>query len=285
MYRKLYSMLILYTLAVACSSIPHDPYSKKTLRVALCQILTLNGDRMGNLTRMEKALQEAKSFDARICCFPETCILGWVNPDAHKRAFSIPGKDVDQLCSLAHEYGVYLCAGLAEKAGEKLYDAAVLIDDQGRILLKHRKINVISKLMDPPYTPGESVKTVDTLFGKIGLLICADTFKEEILHRMTTLHPDLLLVPYGWAAPEESWPGHGKALHGVVSNTAQKTGAVVIGTDALGEIAHGPWRGQVYGGQSVVADRTGSIIAVAEDRDRDIFIVEIEIESTQEEGI
>jgi predicted amidohydrolase len=43
----------------------------------------------------------------------------------------------------------------------------------------------------------------------------------------------------------------------------------------VGEITKGPWAGRVYGGQSVAADKTGKIIAVAKDRDRDIAIVSI----------
>jgi predicted amidohydrolase len=105
------------------------------------------------------------------------------------------------------------------------------------------------------------------------LLICADTFASEILEKMSGLKPDLLLVPYRWAAKEEEWPAHGKELAKVVKKTAEKTGAVVVGTDLVGEITHGPWTGWTYGGQSVAADKSGTIIAVAKDRDPDIAIV------------
>jgi len=49
---------------------------------------------------------------------------------------------------------------------------------------------------------------------------------------MASLKPDLLLVPYGYAAAENEWPGHGKELEKVVANTAKKIGAFVIGTKA-----------------------------------------------------
>ena len=112
---------------------------------------------------------------------------------------------------LAKKYNTYLCVGLCEKEGENLYDSVILIDSKGKILLKHRKINILSELMTPAYTPGENINAVQTEYGKIGLLICADTFKEDIIGKMAELKPDLLLVPYGWAAPENSacrycWP-------------------------------------------------------------------------------
>ncbi|MGB2863240.1 MAG: carbon-nitrogen hydrolase family protein [Sedimentisphaerales bacterium] len=245
----------------------------RSIKVAMCQIFSLDGDRSGNFVRIENAIGEAKDAGADIACLPETAILGWVNPDGHQRACPIPGEDSDKLCKLAKDYNLYLCIGLAEKEGRRLYDSVVLINNSGNVLLKHRKMNLLTELMSPPYTPGKNIDVVETGFGKIGLLICADTHDSKILKRMAALKPDLLLVPYGYAAAEDEWPGHGKELEKVVTNTAKKTGAFVIGTNLVGEITKGPWKGRIYGGQSVAADRTGRIVSVAKDRDRDINIV------------
>ena len=249
----------------------------RTIKVAMCQIFSLDGDCRGNLVRIENALSQAKDAGADIACFPEAVILGWVNPDAHKRACSIPGSISQHLCKLARDYDSSLCVGLAEKDGRRLYDSAVFIDNDGQILLKHRKINILTELMRPPYTPGEGVHAVETRFGKIGLLICADTHKSEILKRMAALKPDLLLVPYGYAAEENKWPGHGKELENVVKNTALKNAAPVIGTNLVGEITNGPWKGRTYGGHSVAVDKSGRVISIAKDFDRDINIVSINV--------
>ena len=94
---------------------------------------------------------------------------------------------------------------------------------------------------------------------------------------MAALKPDLLLVPYGYAATYDEWPGHGKVLENVVRNTARRTGACVIGTNLVGQISNGPWKGRVYGGHSVAVDKTGRIISTAKDRDRDIHIVTMDV--------
>jgi len=247
----------------------------RSIKIAMAQIFSLDGDRCGNFVRIENAIREAKNGAAEIVCFPETVILGWVNPDAHERAYPIPGEDSGRLCELAKKYRIYLCAGLAEKAGTKLYDSAVLIDATGRIVLKHRKINILTELMTPPYTPGKEVNAVETKFGKIGLLICADTHKEKILKRMAALKPDLLLVPYGYAELENNWPEHGKQLEKVVNNAGRKIGAPVIGTNLVGEITKGAWKGRIFGGHSVAADKNGKNLTIGADRDRDIRIVSI----------
>jgi len=249
-----------------------------TTKIAMCQIFSLDGDRKGNLVRIENAAREAKDAGARIACFPEAVILGWINPDAHEKACPIPGADSDRLCKLARTCNIHLCVGLAEKDKSRLYDSVLLIDSAGNIMLKHRKINLLANLMNPPYTPGAQVNAIDTEFGRIGLLICADTHEAAILERMAELKPDLLLVPYGYAAEEKQWPMHGGVLENVVRNTAQKTGAYVVGTNLVGEITNGPWKGRVYGGWSVVVDRMGGIVSIAKDRDRDIKIIGIDTE-------
>lgn len=273
-YHRFIEFTLIFLLLFSNSLLLNAQKQKETT-IAMCQIFCLDGDRSGNFLRIGNAIVEAKEKGAEIVCFPETSILGWVNPKAHDRAFPIPGEDSDRLCELARKYKIYLCVGLAEKEEDKLFDSVILIDDHGEIILKHRKINILTELMTPPYSSGSTVNVVKTKFGRIGMLICADTFLEEYVQKMAEHKPDILLVPYGWAAPEEEWPEHAQSLHNVVAATAEITGAFVVGTDLVGEITHGPWTGQVYGGQSVIAGRDGQIIAVAKDRDRDIVVIKI----------
>ena len=235
------------------------------IRIAMCQILCLDGDRTGNIARMEVAVDRARDQPIDIVCFPETVFYGWVNPEAHTRAQPIPGEDSETLRRLAQMHDVYLCAGLEEKDGDHLYDSALLIDPEGQILLKHRKIILLSELMTPPYAPGHGVQVAETKFGKVGVLICADTHEHEILEQMAGLKPDLVLVPYGYAAPEEAWPEHGRQLERVVKNAARVIGAPVIGTNLVGQITHGPWQSQTYEGHSVAADRHGRILGIGLD--------------------
>ena len=249
--------------------------NSQDLKIAVGQIMCIDSDREGNFVRIENAVIEAKSARADIITFPETSIYGWVNPAAHKEAYPIPGKDSERLCKLAKKYNISICIGLAEREKNKLFDSAILINNKGEIILKHRKINILKELMTPSYSEGSDIKTVVTEFGKIGILICADTFKEDLLQRMKELNPDLLLIPYGWAAAEESWPEHGKQLLKVVQNTAKTVGCTVIGTDLAGKISNGPWTGMTYGGQSVAVDKNGNILGLGMDRDKDIIIVNI----------
>lgn len=244
--------------------------------VAMCQNEVVAGDVQGNLARIDAMAGEAKNRGAQIACFPETALYGWVNPEAHVHADSIPGRDADALCAIAKNHGMFMCVGICEKAGEALYDSAILIDEGGEILLTHRKQNTLTELLNPPYTRGTEVKVVDTKLGRLGILICADTFEESLLQQMAELKPDALLVPYGWAADPDEWPEHGDNLVKVVSKAAQAVNAPVIGVDCVGTIAHGPWKGKTFGGLSVACDAEGNVLARGADRNSDIVIVEID---------
>jgi predicted amidohydrolase len=129
--------------------------------------------------------------------------------------------------------------------------------------------------MSPPYAIGNEVNAVETKFGKIGLIICADSFQEDILQKMLVQKPDIMLIPYGWAAPDNQWPQHGKELEKVVIHVAKTLKCPVIGTDLVGQVAHGPWKGQIYGGQSVAVDKNGTVLKIGKDREPEISTVTI----------
>jgi predicted amidohydrolase len=269
-----FSSFVFYIILASLLSCYSFTIVKKTkVTLAMAQILCIDGDRSGNFVRIENAIAEAKTKKTEIIVLPESAILGWENPEAHTRAFPIPGEDSDRLCRLAKKYGMHLCIGLDEKEGDKLYDSAILIDDKGNILLKHRKVNVLPELMDPPYSEGKmEVNVTGTKFGTIGVLICADSFVDTLLTLMAEKKPDLLLIPFGWAAPENAWPDHGQKLRELVKRVSVRVNCPVVGADLIGQISHGPWKGQVYGGQSVAYDHIKDTVIISKDRDRDIVV-------------
>ena len=249
----------------------------KSVRLAICQILVIDSDREGNFRRIEYALDQAEAQHADIAIFPESSILGWENPEAHKLAEPIPGKDSDRIGALSQKHHLMIAIGLDEKDGEHLYDSAILVDKTGKLLWKHRKINVLPELMTPPYSQGrpEDIGVVETEFGRIAVLICADTFTDAYLERLKALKPDLMLVPYGWAAPNDQWPEHSRVLEELVKRRAALVRCPMAGVDLVGEMTHGPWAGQTYGGSSFVADGTGKILLTLKDRDTDMQVIDV----------
>lgn len=249
----------------------------QVVKVAVCQILVIDSDREGNFRRIEYALTDAKAQGAQIAAFPESAILGWENPEAHRLAEPIPGADSRRIQDLAKKYDLMIAVGLDEKDGDRLYDSAILVDRTGKLLWKHRKINVLPELMTPPYSQGDpgEINVVETEFGRIAFLICADTFTDAFFERIRALKPDFMIVPYGWAAKPVAWPEHANELEEIVSKRARDLGCDVVGTDLVGIMSSGPWKGYTYGGASVAISASGDVITKLRDRDVEVRVVEV----------
>jgi predicted amidohydrolase len=249
----------------------------RAVRVAVCQVLGIDGDRDGNFRRIEHALEAARAGGAAMAAFPESILLGWQNPDAHRLASPIPGPDTDRIAALARRGDMAIAIGLDEKDGDELYDSAVLVAADGRLLWKHRKLNVLPELMEPPYAQGvaEAIGAVDTPVGRVGMLVCADTFEDAYVARVAAARPDLVVVPYGWAADPDAWPSHARVLEELVVRRAREWRAPVVAVNLVGAMTRGPWSGRTFGGASLVADASGEVIARLRDRDVEVRVVDV----------
>ena len=118
------------------------------------------------------AIAEASREGAEIVVLPEAMDLGWTHPVSQTEAEAVPeGLVYQTLAATAIEHGVYVCSGLTEAEGDRVYNAAVLIDPNGNLLLKHRKINEL-EIGRPYYARGDRLGVVDTELGRLGLMIC-----------------------------------------------------------------------------------------------------------------
>ena len=116
----------------------------KKMKIALCQLLVEGGEVQRNFERAEEVLIEAKKNNTDLALLPECMDFGWTHPEGLKNAEKIPGKYSEILCNLSKKFKIHICAGLTEKCNKtkKNYNAAILINDEGEIILKYRKINV-----------------------------------------------------------------------------------------------------------------------------------------------
>ncbi|HLF33615.1 MAG TPA: carbon-nitrogen hydrolase family protein, partial [Cyclobacteriaceae bacterium] len=111
-------------------------------KLALAQMYVEPGNLEKNLSHAADLVAEATSGGADVVLLPEVMDLGWTHPSAHEFAGTIPGGEASKrLCQAAKKNNVYICAGIVERDGEKVYNAAVIINNKGKILVKHRKLN------------------------------------------------------------------------------------------------------------------------------------------------
>ena len=130
-----------------------------------------------------------------LVAFPETSLDGWMTNSAILVAPPVPGNWSDTIAQLAADHSIWVLIGIVETEGDQLFDVAILVDDTGKLVMKHRKNNIVCKNAGCNYTPGHNVTVAQTPWGKLGVLICADTFDTSVVQRMAALQPDVLLVP------------------------------------------------------------------------------------------
>jgi predicted amidohydrolase len=128
-------------------------------------------------------------------CLPETLLgIGTGGPGAVD-ALPIPGPATAALSERARRHRIWVCAGLSEREGDRIYNSAVLIDRNGHLVGKYRKTHLPIQEVEAGFTPGRELPVFDTEFGKIGMLICHDTAFPEPARVLALKGAELVLLP------------------------------------------------------------------------------------------
>lgn len=275
------TILLLVAILVLASVAQASASAHPGFRAALCQIRVEDGDITGNMLRAEQSVREAAKQGAVFINIPEAADFGWLYENARRDAYTIPGKYTDFLGKLAKELNVWITAGCLERADDKTYNSAVIINRQGKIVLKHRKMATLPFLTKNLYDPGKAgdVKTVDTEFGRIGLTICADNFKIDNPKMVAAQGGWLLVAPHGFAAKLGDLEGNSNSFRQHICGTAKGTGLWVMGADTvMGRVMSGPWKGWLHTGKSTIANPKGEAVAVAKFLYPDMVVYDIPAE-------
>lgn len=234
-----------------------------SIRVGLGQLLVEGGEPERNLQRAAQLVERAACEKCELVLLPEVLDLGWTHPSAKTEAQPIPGPYSDRFCRLARESGLFICAGLTEKADDGVYNAAVLIDRRGEIILKYRKINCLV-VEQPFYAIGQSLSVVETPFGVVGVNICADNYYDalHIGHVLARMGAQIILSPSSWTVDysvteaedpyQEKWTKPYLVL-------ARLYDLVIMGTTSVGYLVGGPYEGKKMVGCSLAVDKHGFI--------------------------
>ncbi len=233
------------------------------VKIGMAQLLVEGGEPERNFQRAELLVVEAAKQGCEIVLLPECFDLGWTHLSATTEAELIPGPRSEELCALARKYNIHICGGLTERDDDAVYNAALLIDGSGKILLKYRKINVL-EVSFPFYGIGDHLAVVDTDFGKIGVNICSDNFSDalDIGFVLGRMGARLLLSPSSWtvdySATEQKNP-YAEKWAGPYETLAKAFDMAVVSATAVGTILGGPYEGKKMVGCSLAVTKDGII--------------------------
>jgi len=242
--------------------VPSNLSTNRSFKLALAQMRVEGGAQPANLARAEKFIAEARQAGADVVLLPETLDIGWTHGAARELAGEIPhGEACTRLAAAAKQHGIFVCAGLVERAGARLFNSAVLIDSQGKLLLQHRKLNELDIAHDL-YATGDRLGVVDTPLGRVGVMICADGFaRSQVVSRaLALMGAEVILSPCAWARPAEhdnARDPYGQLWLDNYCPVASDFGVWIAGCSNVGWITDGPWRGRKCIGNSLVIGADG----------------------------
>lgn len=200
------------------------------------------GDRAANLSRALVRITEAAHAGADIVLLPEALPLGWMAADTREAADAIPdGPTCVAFREAARHAGVHICTGVVERAGDTVYNAAVLIAPDGTVLLHHRKLNELAIAQDL-YARGDRLGVAETPWGRVGLMVCADAFADgEVVSRtLALMGAGIILSPApGPCRPATTRHGNRTATCGA---RATARSLVISGSGWQGRAASAPSR-------------------------------------------
>ncbi len=236
---------------------------KEEILVGLGQLLVEGGEPIRNLERAEIMINDASKKNCDLIILPECMDLGWTHPSAKLEALTIPGEYSDKICDLAKKNNIYICCGLTEKDNNdnNIYNSSIICNNQGKIICKYRKINVLKEAFDF-YSIGNKLSVVDTPFGKIGLNICSDNYYDslEIGNTLGRMGAQIILSPSSWTVnydiTEETDP-YGEKWIKPYHTLAKIFDLVVVSTTSVGYLVGGPFEGRKMVGCSLIVDKNG----------------------------
>jgi len=158
------------------------------MKVALIPMRVKVNDFETNWQEFKQRFKEALEYNPDILVFPEYCLTGFEEWDFS--GAKLYGEIVNRVSELAKENSVYVIFGLLEPYKNCVYNSALLINREGEVILKHRKFQEPMK-----FCTGNTVKTTNTEFGKVSIIICGDLYNKRIAKWVKKKKPDYLFVP------------------------------------------------------------------------------------------
>ncbi|KAI8300840.1 Bifunctional nitrilase/nitrile hydratase NIT4 [Colletotrichum sp. SAR11_240] len=140
--------------------------TRPIVKVAAVQAAPVSFDLEKSLEKLSKLTAEAAAAGADLVVFPY-----------FDSAVEVPSPAFDILSETARKHNVLLHVGIIEKAGGTLYCTAVLLDQEGKLVYKHRKlIPTAAERLVWGRGSGDGLQVQQTDIGKVGSLICWENY-------------------------------------------------------------------------------------------------------------
>ena len=179
-----------------------EPPGARTVRVASVNLRPSgSASSQDSVSRFLEIVEDKVSSDADIILLPEGITVVGVRATYAEVAEPIPGPTTRRLAEAARSKDAYVAAGMYERDGVAVYNTSVLLDRDGELVGKYRKVYLPREEITGGITPGDDYPVFDTDFGKVGMMICYDVQYADPARALALKGAELLLMPI-WGGNE-----------------------------------------------------------------------------------
>ena len=173
-----------------------EPVKPRMVRLAGVHYMPKGGKtREDNLRQFVPLIAKAAKKGTDLVCLGEAITFVGTGMSASDAAEPIPGPSTEFLGELAKKHRLHLVAGLYERVGKTVYNTAVLLGPDGRLIGKYRKLCLPREEVDSGMTPGGGYPVFETELGTIGLMVCWDVHFPEVARGLGLRGAEIIAMP------------------------------------------------------------------------------------------
>ena len=182
------------------------------IRISLLHMAPVTGEVERNRRALEAGLRSAAQLGAQWVVTPELCVPGYLFAAKIGTDWILPQPDpwMKQFCKLAAQLGltVFLSHPDRDPNTDKLYNSVFLINSKGHITGTHSKVKALGGA-EAWSSPGQVVQPLEQDGVKVGILVCADAYKNDVSALLKDRGAQVLVSPASWGpgecAPNGEW--------------------------------------------------------------------------------
>lgn len=246
------------------------------MRVGYVQMRPRFGEVGANLRRVRELIGSER---ADLWVLPELFNTGYVftsHDEVRALAEVVPAGDTThELITMAGELGAHLVAGLAEREGDQIYNAAVAVGPEGMLAL-YRKVHLFSE-EKRWFTPGDTPFPVVPVAGaRVGVMICFDHYFPESARTLALQGAEIIAHPSNLVMP-------GIAQRTMVVR-AMENRVFTVTANRVGLEERGG-RALRFTGLSQIVAPTGELLACSPEETEDVRVIELDPERSHDKHI
>ena len=178
----------------------------RKIRAAAVQLAPVLGSRVGTTDKVCAAIEAAAREGAELLVFPETVVpyypyFSFIQPAAsmgkehlrlYEEAVTVPGPTTVAVAEAARDSGAVVVLGVNERDHGTLYNAQLIFDGDGRLVLHRRKITpTFHERMVWGQGDGAGLRAVDTRVGRVGALACWEHYNPLARYALMADHEEI----------------------------------------------------------------------------------------------